>query len=127
MKSKTRREVAALEALEEAGIEGKIMKKSLGAYNYQKILRSGQSQACRVTVYALQVTTQHDSWREQDQRSSQWFVWDAAAAAVNEPGLTRLIKRFAKSTRAEAAEVATAAAESPEAVEGAVLENANTE
>lgn len=117
MRSKTRREVAVLEALEEAGIEGRIVKKSLGAYNYQKILRSGQSQDCRVTVYALQVTTQHDSWREQDQRSSQWFAWDAAAAAVNEPGLTRLIKRFAKSTRAGAA------AEWPDAVEGPTLEN----
>ncbi len=123
MRSKTRREVAALEALEEAGVEGRIVKKSLGAYNYQKILRSGQSQACRVTVYALQVTTQHDSWREQDQRSSQWFAWDAAAAAVDEPGLTRLIKRFAKSARAVGGDVRAATAESPEAVEGLTLED----
>ncbi len=123
MKSKTRREVAALEALEEAGVQGKIVKKSLGAYDYRKILRSGQSQACRVTVYALQVDTQHDTWREQDQRSSQWFGWEAAVAAVNEPGLTRLIRRFAKSVRAVGCDGANAADQSPDAVEGLTVEN----
>lgn len=95
MKSKTRRAAAALEALEEAGVEGKIGKKPLGAYTYQKVLRSGDSQVCRVSVFALLVTTQRETWREQDQRSTQWFAWDAAAAAVLEPGLANLISRFA--------------------------------
>ena len=95
MKGKTRREAAAIEALEEAGVEGRMIRKPVGAYDYLKVLRSGESQRCRVTVFAVEVTLQHDTWREQDQRSSQWFDWDAAAAAVREPGLGRLIRRFA--------------------------------
>ncbi len=95
MKGKTRREAAAIEALEEAGVEGPMIRKPVGAYDYLKILRSGESQRCRVTVFAVEVTVQHDTWREQDQRSSQWFDWDAAAAAVREPGLGRLIRKFA--------------------------------
>ncbi len=96
MKSKTRREAAALEAIEEAGVEGRMARKAAGAYDYMKVLRSGDSQACRVTVYPLEVLVQRDSWREQDQRSTQWFGWEAAAAAVHEPGLTRIIHRFAR-------------------------------
>ena len=95
MKGRTRREAAAIEALEEAGVEGRMIRKAVGAYDYLKVLRSGESQRCRVTVYAVEVTLQHETWREQDQRSSQWFVWDAAAAAVKEPGLARLIRKFA--------------------------------
>jgi 8-oxo-dGTP pyrophosphatase MutT (NUDIX family) len=95
MKLKTRREAAALEALEEAGVEGKIAKQALGGYDYTKILRSGEGQLCRVTVFALEVTTQREIWREQDQRVTQWFGWEEAAAAVLEPGLARIIRRFA--------------------------------
>ena len=72
-----------------------MIRKPVGAYDYLKVLRSGESQRCRVTVFAVEVTLQHETWREQDQRSSQWFDWDAAAAAVREPGLGRLIRRFA--------------------------------
>lgn len=96
MKAKTRREVAALEALEEAGVEGKTAKTPMGVYDYVKVLRLGDSQACKVTVFALQVAIQRETWREQDQRSTQWFPWQAAAAAVQEPGLRRIIARFAK-------------------------------
>jgi 8-oxo-dGTP pyrophosphatase MutT (NUDIX family) len=95
MKGRTRREAAAIEAMEEAGVEGRMTRKAVGVYEYRKVLRSGESQRCRVTVYAVEVTVQHQIWREQDQRSSQWFVWDAAAAAVNEPGLGQLIRKLA--------------------------------
>lgn len=95
MKGRTRREAAAIEAIEEAGVEGRMTRKAVGAYEYLKVLRSGESQRCKVTVYAVEVNVQHETWREQDQRSSQWFVWDIAAAAVNEPGLGRLIRKLA--------------------------------
>jgi 8-oxo-dGTP pyrophosphatase MutT (NUDIX family) len=96
MKSKTRREAAAIEALEEAGVEGRIQRQPLGDYEYLKVLRSGDAQRCRVTVFPLEVQVQHDTWREQDQRSTQWFAWDAAAAGVREPGLARLMRKFAR-------------------------------
>jgi 8-oxo-dGTP pyrophosphatase MutT (NUDIX family) len=96
MKSRTRREAAALEALEEAGVEGRISKKPIGAFDYLKVLRSGAGQPCRVSVFSFEVTLQRDSWREQSQRSTQWFAWEAAAAAVVEPGLASLIREFAQ-------------------------------
>lgn len=93
---KSRRKVAALEALEEAGVEGRVAKEPLGEFDYLKVLRSGESQACRVTVFALEVATQREAWREQTQRSTQWFGWEEAAAAVQEPGLSQIISDFAR-------------------------------
>lgn len=96
MKLKTRREAAAIEALEEAGVEGKIAKKPVGGYDYTKILRSGEGQLCRVVVFALEVTAQREIWREQDQRTTRWFAWEDAAAAVLEPGLAEIIREFGR-------------------------------
>jgi len=96
MKSKTRREAAEQEAIEEAGVEGKTPKTPLGVYDYVKVLRLGDSQLCKVTVFALHVTLQRETWREQALRSTRWFAWEAAAALVQEPGLKRIIARFAK-------------------------------
>jgi len=94
MRSKSRRRVAALEALQEAGVEGRIEKAPLGDFDYLKTLKSGD-QPCRVTVFPLEVTLQRETWREQAERSTRWFDWQAAAEAVHEPGLQRLIRDFA--------------------------------
>jgi 8-oxo-dGTP pyrophosphatase MutT (NUDIX family) len=96
IRSKSRRQVAALEALEEAGVEGRVAKEPLGEFDYAKVLRLGETQACRVTVFALEVTTQRDEWRERAQRNTRWFDWEGAAAAVQEAGLSRIIQDFAK-------------------------------
>jgi 8-oxo-dGTP pyrophosphatase MutT (NUDIX family) len=93
---KSRRKVAALEALEEAGVEGRVAKEPLGEFDYPKVLRSGESQPCRVTVFALEVATQNDVWREQAQRTVQWFGWEEAAEAVLEPGLKQIILDFGR-------------------------------
>lgn len=93
---KSRRKVAALEALEEAGVEGRVAKEPLGEFDYLKVLRSGENQACRVTVFAMEVAAQREAWREQAQRNAQWFGWEEAAAAVQEPGLSQIISDFAR-------------------------------
>jgi 8-oxo-dGTP pyrophosphatase MutT (NUDIX family) len=95
MKSKSPRAAAAQEALEEAGVEGEVARAPLGAYDYEKILSPGVSRPCRVTVFALAVKRQRDSWREQGQRRFQWFPWEDAAAAVREPDLAAIIRAFA--------------------------------
>jgi 8-oxo-dGTP pyrophosphatase MutT (NUDIX family) len=122
MKAKSNRVAAAVEALEEAGVEGRIAKKALGAYKYLKVLRSGDVRPCRVSVFPLEVTAQRDAWREQDQRSTQWFAWEAAADAVNEPGLKRLIRKFAKpfARDVRAGEEAPAPAGDPSAESGEI-------
>jgi 8-oxo-dGTP pyrophosphatase MutT (NUDIX family) len=96
LRSKSGRRTAALEALEEAGLEGVVAKEPLGEFDYPKVLKSGESQPCRVTVFALEVVAQRDAWREQTQRSTRWFGWEAAVEAVQEPGLKQIILDFAQ-------------------------------
>jgi 8-oxo-dGTP pyrophosphatase MutT (NUDIX family) len=97
MTSKTRREAAAQEALEEAGVSGKIAREPLGTYDYMKFLKSGQGLPCRVTVFSLEVTQEHERWPEKAQRATRWFSWPEASAAVQEPGLASLIDAFGQS------------------------------
>ena len=101
IRSKSRRKVAALEALEEAGVEGRIAKEPLGDFEYLKMFKTGDSQPCRVTVFALEVTHQRDAWREQGQRVTRWFAWEAASAAVQESGLRQLIADFGRRQTAD--------------------------
>ena len=58
MVGKTPRAAAAREALEEAGVVGKAGRRRLGAYNYPKVLKSGATVVCRVTVFPLLVSEQ---------------------------------------------------------------------
>lgn len=97
MKGKTAWAAAGREALEEAGVVGEIGRKALGAFDYVKFLPSGEGRACRVKVFPLKVVDQREVWREKDQRTPQWFVPAEAARSVHEPGLARIIRRFAKS------------------------------
>lgn len=94
MKSKKPHSAAAREAMEEAGLVGKIDKKSLGAYHYQKRLKNGATVLCRVQVFPMLVEKQRKSWPEKDQRTTQWFRITEAAEAVAEPELQTVIREF---------------------------------
>ncbi len=87
-------ECAAREAYEEAGLEGEIRKKKLGVFHYEKRLRSGRVQPVKVSVYALKVTGQHETWPEQGQRDFLWCPAADAALQVDEPELRILIAGF---------------------------------
>lgn len=93
---------AAREAFEEAGVTGAVAKKKLGAYHYDKLLRSGRVQHVRVTVYPLQVLNEADAWPEQGQRDKRWTPVADAAPLVDEPELQALIGGFAPSLAAAA-------------------------
>ncbi len=95
MVGKSPRAAAAREALEEAGVVGKAGRRRLGAYVYPKVLKSGETVACRVSVFPLAVTEQKAQWREQDQRQTRWFTPVEAAEIVLEPGLSAIIRDFA--------------------------------
>ncbi len=97
MRGRSRHAAAAIEALEEAGVVGEIGRTPLGDYDAVKIMSDGEAVPCRVEVYPLRFTGQKDRWREQGQRVVRWFASEDAAAAVSEPGLARIIRRFAKS------------------------------
>jgi 8-oxo-dGTP pyrophosphatase MutT (NUDIX family) len=95
IKGLTSAQSAAREAFEEAGVEGDVGKKKLGAYHYDKRLRSGRLQHVRVSVYALQVARELETWPEKDQREKLWTTPLDAADLVDEPDLKALIAAFA--------------------------------
>lgn len=85
---------ARREALEEAGLVGRIAKDAAGAYEYGKRLRTGEVVPCTVHVFPLRVEKQRERWREQGQREARWFTPEGAAGAVAEPGLAEIVLRF---------------------------------
>ena len=95
MKGKKPYACAAREALEEAGIKGKIGKSAIGCYRYVKRLSNNASVPCIVDVYPLMVERQLERWREQGQRSLGWFSAAEASSLVDESELASLIGIFA--------------------------------
>lgn len=84
-------ESAAQEALEEAGVEGRVSPEPLGAYRSQRI-RDDRSQTIEVTLYPLEVTRQLDRWPEKSQRRRRWADIDEACAMVRDPGLVAVLE-----------------------------------
>ena len=93
MKGRKNWEAAAQEALEEAGIEGRARKKSIGNFLYFK-RRDAHFDLCRVEVYLLDFARQLGTWREKGQREAKWFALEEAADLVEEPGLTAILRDF---------------------------------
>jgi 8-oxo-dGTP pyrophosphatase MutT (NUDIX family) len=87
---------AGYEALEEAGVAGDIASRKCGTFSYKKLQKSGVVTRCTVHVHALEVTRRHRKWPEKHARDSRWCDASEAAALVTEPGLRRLISKFAK-------------------------------
>lgn len=87
-------QTAAREAFEEAGLGGRIGKKPLGQFDYDKKLDDGSIQRCQVTVFGLESMIQHPEWPEQGQRNQAWFSLGKAANAVQEPGLAKIIRQL---------------------------------
>ncbi len=90
MKGRKDHQAAAKEALEEAGVAGKVRKQPIGAFTYQKRL-TDRVEPCRVMVYILEVEKQLASWREKDQRKRKWFSQREAAERISEPALASMI------------------------------------
>ena len=86
---------AAVEALEEAGVEGRIADHPIGTFRYLKWLRRGEGRWCVVSLYPLEVTVEHATWQEQHERTREWTSAEQAASRVNEADLAALIRAFA--------------------------------
>ena len=94
---------AAREAFEEAGVRGKIGAKSVGLFNYDKLLdEEGIQFNCEVKVFPLLVKRQSENWPEIEQRLVQWVEPDKAVSMIKEPELKKLIATFAKRVAAAA-------------------------
>jgi 8-oxo-dGTP pyrophosphatase MutT (NUDIX family) len=94
-------DAAAQEALEEAGVVGKIGKRTVGAFHYVKHCPEGHV-ACRVLVFPLGVIRQRKTWQESKERVTRWFSFEEAATLVREPELSQLIAEFAQTLEAKA-------------------------
>jgi 8-oxo-dGTP pyrophosphatase MutT (NUDIX family) len=76
---------AAREAMEEAGLTGRIGDRPIGSYHYDKRLADGSAMSCAVETFTFEVEEQFTSWAEQEQRHTRWFALQDAADAVQEP------------------------------------------
>jgi 8-oxo-dGTP pyrophosphatase MutT (NUDIX family) len=94
MKGRRPRGTAAREALEEAGIKGRVSRDPIGSYTYIKRGLGRQSWPCRVDVFPLEVRIELPDWRERAQRTRQWLPYIEAAALVTERELRDLILAF---------------------------------
>jgi 8-oxo-dGTP pyrophosphatase MutT (NUDIX family) len=90
---------AAREALEEAGVVGRVGKDPIGTYSYKKRLAGGTIVTCEVQVFLLEVRRQKKHWLEKEEREFHWFSPTRAANAVQEPALGDIIRSFSKTTR----------------------------
>ena len=94
MKGRKPHIVAAIEAVQEAGLHRQDEKAKLGDFGYEKRLNSGATVDCRVEVFSLRVQKQRKKWAEKKQRATRWFDCAVAAELVEEPELRDLILGF---------------------------------
>ena len=88
-------EVAAHEAYEEAGLQGRVAGQPIATFEYQKRLENGKRRLCTVLVFPFEVSAELETWPEQHQRRRQWMAPAEAAARVAELGLKQLFTRLA--------------------------------
>ena len=81
---------AQKEALEEAGVKGKILPKRIGKYTYKK-----WGGKCRVKVFGLEVDNILDTY-EEDFRERKWTDINKAADYINNEKLLEIIYELKK-------------------------------
>lgn len=89
-------EAAAVEALDEAGADGRVSPKVIGTYHYDKMLDDGSHIVCGVQVFPMQVAKLKRTWKERRERERRWFSAKAAARRVDEGELAELLRGLEK-------------------------------
>lgn len=87
-------QLAAEEAMEEAGLSGEVSPAPLGSFTYSKRMAGAPDIPCTVTVYPLLVTEQALEWPERTERTLVWLPLREAAARVEEAELAAIIIRL---------------------------------
>jgi 8-oxo-dGTP pyrophosphatase MutT (NUDIX family) len=88
---------AAKEALEEAGVCGRVGRKIVGKYSYEKRGRLRQ-----VSVFGMRVNEVQRYWPEMNQRRRQWFSVSEAASRVRSAELRCCMQKLSKQLSAAA-------------------------
>ena len=76
------------EALEEAGLEGRLLGDAIGTYEYWK-----WNTTLVVAVYVMEVLDQHAEWQEAGIRERRWPPFDEAASLLVEHPVQPLLDR----------------------------------
>ena len=96
MSGKSLAEAAAVEAFEEAGIEGKVDPQPLGSFNHTKQSVPLGSLDVRILVHPMTVERELSKWPEFGQRRRKWFSLEEAAEKVESEELRALIMQSAQ-------------------------------
>ena len=94
MKRKKPWEAAAIEAFQEAGVQGKVGKKPVGHYTYLKLMDDGDVVPCVVDVFQIEATDVAEKYKEKGERIVAWVSPDEAARRVREIELKSLLVEF---------------------------------
>jgi 8-oxo-dGTP pyrophosphatase MutT (NUDIX family) len=97
-KGKAPHHSAAREAFEEAGVVGAVRGHPLGSFAYEKRFKNGRVVLCEVHVFPLKVRRQNKQWPERRQREVKWVSAKEAAEKVQEPKLSAIIRRLARTS-----------------------------
>ena len=95
MKDRSDYSAAETEAMQEAGVVGRVHRKPIGSYDYWKRL-ADHFVFCRVKVFLLEFERQLATWKEHDQREIEWFEIEDAAELVDKPGMSAIIRELPK-------------------------------
>ena len=92
----TEKELAALEAKEEAGVITKPKKiKKIGAYRHIKWLSPKRSMPLIINVYSMPVKRLKKTYKESHQRKRKWVTTRKATKLVNDKNLQAFLKKIA--------------------------------
>ncbi|WP_227419160.1 NUDIX hydrolase [Roseitranquillus sediminis] len=84
---------AAIEALEEAGVEGRCSDVCLGIFSYIKQLDE-QDLPCVVPVFPLEVKRIHDDWPEKNERQRRWVSIRKALDLIDDAEMRPILRNF---------------------------------
>ena len=87
-------ESAALEAFEEAGVEGEIEQEPIGSYMLP--VTEERPQPIEVEIFPLRVVTQHETWKEKRSRYRHWAVLAEAKRLITHEGLNDVVVALAQ-------------------------------
>jgi 8-oxo-dGTP pyrophosphatase MutT (NUDIX family) len=93
-------DVAAREALEEAGLVGRVLPRIIGTFEFQR-MRTPSGQTCLIDVYPMHVHRQVRKFDEKRQRTVLRCDLEMALAIVSSKSLAALIEEYSLEVRSE--------------------------
>jgi 8-oxo-dGTP pyrophosphatase MutT (NUDIX family) len=81
------KDAALKEALEEAGLKGRLVGEAVGSYEYRK-----WGTSLDVTVYLMEVQEQEDDWDEADIREREWTSLEDAEEKLKQHPIQALME-----------------------------------